>query len=139
MFDPSQYHLPHINSTDDILEHVLSNFRKWHFFRHVFSRKKWLFQCHILRQHSFMSFRSQKLGSKYVIDGILKLLTHLKHPAVYAPTRHKPSHFFFKKMPFSTIFDQVLFLRGAFWGAALFGKCCPISGVNHISISASNS
>ena len=72
MFDPSQYHLSHINDTDDILEHVLSEFRKWHFFRHVFSRKKLLFQCHILRQHSFMSFRSQKLGSKYVIDGILK-------------------------------------------------------------------
>ena len=42
-FDPSWYHLPHIYSTDDILEHVLSKFRKWHFFRHVFSRKKWLF------------------------------------------------------------------------------------------------
>ena len=38
----------------------------------------------------------------------MKFQIHSKHPTVYAPTRHNPSNFFGKKMPFSTIF-------GHFW------------------------
>ena len=122
MFDPHQYHVLSIKSTENMRKAVLLNFPKMHIFSHVFVRKKCVFLCQISNYDSFMSFWSQKLGSKYDISRILKFTEHQKHPAVCAPTRHKPSHFIFEKMPFSTIFDQVLFLVGVHTGPRPFRK-----------------
>ena len=65
------------------------------------------------------------LRSKYDIGGILRIETHLERLTVFAHRKHTTTTLISEKMQFSTIFDQVLFLVGAFWGAALFGKYAP--------------
>ena len=69
-----------------------------------------------------LSIRSQNLRLKYDIGGILNIETHSERFTVFAHRRHTTATLISEKNQFSTIFDQVLFLVGAFWGAALFGK-----------------
>ena len=74
---------------------------------------------------------------------ILELYNPRCAPKVCAPNRHTASPQISeqatRKPHFRLFFDQVLFLVGAFWGAALFVKETFILGSKHISIPAPNS
>ena len=125
MFNPHQYHVLSIKSTEDVLEFEVPNFQKMDIFRYVFTRKKQRFLSGFSNRHNFLSSWSQKLRSKYDIDGIWNIKTHQVHPTVCAHTRHTATTFNPKKSQFSTNFDQVLFLVGVRTGARTFRKRSP--------------
>ena len=125
MFNPHQYHVLSIKSTEDVLEVVVPNFQKMDIFRYVFTRKRFAFLSRISNRHNFLSSWSSKLRSKYDIDGIWNIKTHQVHPTVCAHTRHTATTLNPKKSQFSTNFDQVLFLVGVHTVARPFRKTTP--------------